>query len=216
MSKKTKVPILLELKDLDLTLTIAAEKRLKQLRKKLEVLKSDFEELSTQDNDADNQIPVGSRVSISYDDGTKGEGRIWYPNHYGKGYGINRDGYSSYMYFPASAVKNTSIGTLGNLEREIWLTKVRIANYEEVLDGTGIPECLKEREKNIVQVVDVKRVFPCEIIEFVVSHNLYSGSLKIPAGKVFVPGFYEIVISEEKIVAINKSSELAFNLSYKG
>lgn len=186
--------------------------RLNLLEDRLQMLINDLEIINSNNNEA--EILIGSRVSILFDDGEIVEGRVWGKKSYDNLYEINRDGYSSYINIPRHQLKNLSIGFEGRLEKEIWLTKTEVAELKAIFIDSEIPIILLTKERNIVQIVKIESLYPCDKIEFVLSHNLNSGSIKIPNGKINKLGYYEILVSGNNIKSIIASSEKAFDLSH--
>lgn len=206
--------IIIKPKDLELTISKTITKRLNNLKDKLKILNEDLTNLNLCSEE--DEIPIGSRVLINLEDGTIREGRVWGKKRYNDNYEINKDGNKTYQNIDKKLLTNLSTGTIGKLEREIWLTKTQISQYEKILENSELPVILMENKNNIVEVVNIENYYPCDIISFVLANNLQSGKLKIPNGIINKLGYYEIRLKENTIESIIFSSETAFKLSNKG
>lgn len=81
---------------------------------------------------SDEEIGVGSRVIITYEDGKTIEGRVWRMKRDGFA-AVNRDGYAAECLFKVSELKHISVGTYGKLEKQQWLLRKKIAVLKQTI-----------------------------------------------------------------------------------
>lgn len=200
--------------NLELPFFKTSENTLKQLQEALVSLKDEFSNYNPDLNDEVKSIPIGSRVLVTYDNGTTIEGRVWSVSK-SNIYQVNRDGYKTYMNFPISNLKNLSTGYLGILERNIWLHEQNIISYQEILTNAQIPEILTDSAVNVIEVIHIESFYLFDVISFILSTNLRSGKVKLPKNVIPELGYYEFEVLNNEIVAVNKSSKMVFEKKLK-
>jgi len=191
------------------TFTVELEK----LRLQVEILSKEIDLLNNIESQNNDEIKIGSRVLVTFEDKTSIEGRVWGKKSSTSVYEINRDGYKNYMNISRESLTNLSFGHIGELERKHWIANQKLIEYESILNDSAIPEFLIEQQFNIVEVIKFTFAYPCDKIDFVLGRNLRSGTLKLPQGHIKAVGFYEIEFDNQKLVGVKMSSEFAFESS---
>lgn len=202
--------ILTKSSDLNLNFSTELNSKLIELKQLNTLLTKELKIINDNFNQDEEDIKIGSIVLIKFDDETKIEGRVWGKKNYTGEYEVNRNGYKNYMNIPRKNLTNLSIGTLGELERKLWITQQKIQEYNKILENSKIPEILLENVYNVIEVVEIKHEFPCSIIEFVMAGKMQSSSIKIPHGQINDCGFYQLEVENNCIKSITRSSEIAF------
>lgn len=189
------------------------EKEISLLDSILQKLKSEMEIIQSNSLSIDDELGYGSRVTITYKNGEKINGRVTHIDKYKENFYIHRDGHNSLIKMKANDLIHLSIGVIGRLEKQIWILQQRKSNLENILYNSEIDIELIENKTSLIEIVSIIEEYPCEILEYVLAKNLKSGSLKVPQNLIKEVGFYELNISDSNVLSFKKSSKLAFEKS---
>lgn len=191
------------------------EKELLALNSILQKLQNEMELLQSNSLTNEDELGYGSRVELSNIQGHKILGRVISFDKINGNYYIDRDGYNSLIKKKKNELNHLSIGYIGRLEKQIWILEQKKTELENILNNSEIDSNLLENQTNIIEIVGILQEHPCEILEYVLAKNLNSGRLKVPKNYIKELGFYEINVSDSKIITLKKSSRIAFEMSMK-
>lgn len=207
--------------NLSLTLIEDARKEVKNLEDLLLKYKVDYSNQNNQTSEYDNfsiqnkEIKIGCLVEIEYNNGITRKGRIWGINKNRNECQVNKDGQVNFENISINRLKNISIGYYEELERCIWLTQTTLKEYKELLINFESLELVKDNGYHIIEIVKIESGFLCDIIYYLDADTLRSSKFVLPHNTVEIIGFYELIISNSELVAVNISSKTAFELIYR-
>lgn len=159
------------------------QQELNELLNQLEIISDSFNKI--RDGISDDNIGVGSRVRIKFEEGNEIEGRVWSVKRDGT-CAVNRDGYASIINMNPDKLTNLSVGTYGKLDREQWKLQDRInvlkrtiaEQMNQKVDAiilslkNGIPS---EDAKNIIKTSTFQKWYKNNNLETVIAlANLHS------------------------------------------
>ncbi len=217
------MPLLINYKDLSLSFFDDARNEIIILENKLYKLMKDFEgytnsiqiENSSNVLFSEDKIDVGCKVEIEYQNDFSRTGRVWYINIKKDEFGINKDGLVNYENISSKRLKNLSVGIKGQMEKDIWVTKTLLENYQEILKDVALYELRLMDGIYIIEVIQIDFSRPCDIIYYTEAKTLLSGQIKLPHKTVIDIGFYELKIFNGKLIQIQISCKTAFELMHK-
>ncbi|MBX0335558.1 hypothetical protein K3G39_20190 [Pontibacter sp. HSC-14F20] len=200
--------ITLKEKDLQLNFRTKLASELLKIEMRLSALTDTYSKIKRGEKQS---IEVGSRVKFI--DGEQ-EGRVINIKNDGT-IQVNRDGYKSLINMMPDDLQNLSVGTEGQLEKDIWLLETKKKEIQDVLTTSKLPDFFFSIRDNLVCIVKITEEYPCQFVEFVHAKDLRSYRMKLPAYAIGRIGFYHIECDEKDIISVNMSSEFAFKEFYK-
>ncbi len=127
------------------------EIELKEIEERLSMISDSIDKINS--NLGNDEIDYGSRVLITWENGSTNEGRVWVVKGNGI-YGVNRDGYASTINLGRNhegltkhTLQNLSVGTYGNLEREQWILKRKINEVKYFIEKCTEPDFIQTINK---------------------------------------------------------------------
>jgi hypothetical protein len=130
----------------------------KEVRSELKKIEAENELLlsilqSSTENGKIDQISVGMKVQITYENGNAEYGRVISLNRNRKQWLINRDGFTSTIGVPENQLKVLYPGIEGIIDKKHWLNKTKIDILKSILRGSSLPEYFRDKEYINVRVV---------------------------------------------------------------
>jgi hypothetical protein len=187
---------------------------LAELKKEQDYIKSSGKMMYKFQNEM--QIAPGCKVSHIYGSGREVIGRVLFWKGLYHFY-VELDNGRKVEIFRGNTLKNLSTDEAGQIEKRVWQIKTRLAQIKEELKDAQFPGILSDCKLNFVEIVNIMplpeldyRFEQFDLITFVHFQNNHSYQLKVKRGTVTENGYYQIIMVNDEIEEILRSSKRAF------